>query len=283
MAHEHPLHRARMRFDRATEYAGSAGAGGVKTAVIGNATLYLGDCLEILPALEKVDAVITDPPYSSHTHEKQRTGSVMPDVHGSAVSGRRVGRACLSRYRDLGFEKLDTSTAFLVARYCAAIVSRWCLVFTDAENQRLWQRAWERAGIQHVRVGAWVKRNCTPQFTGDRPGTGFEAIEIAHPAGRKRWNGGGRPAIWEHAIVLNRHGVERQHTTQKPLGLMADLVNEFTDQGEIILDPFMGSGTTGVACMNLGRKFVGIEISEKYFEIACERIDQAQRQQRLFA
>jgi DNA modification methylase len=73
------------------------------------------------------------------------------------------------------------------------------------------------------------------------------------------------------------------HPCAKPLKTWTKLTARATRQGETILDPFMGSGTTGVACMNLGRKFIGIEIEPKYFDIACERIDQAQRQQRLFA
>ena len=238
-------------------------------------TLYHGDCRELLPLLDgRVDHVITDPPYSKWTHSKQRTGSQLPDVHGSAVEGRRTGAACLARYRDLGFDAIDSKTAFLVAKLCARVVRRWCLTFTDSENQRLWQRAWERAGLQHVRVGAWVKRGCTPQFTGDRPATGFEAIEIAHPRGRKRWNGGGRVALWEHAIVLNRHGAERYHTTQKPEPLMADLISEFTDAGDVILDPFGGSGTTAVAAKRLGRRCILIERSETDCQSAVERLGQ---------
>jgi hypothetical protein len=237
-------------------------------------TIYHGDCLDVLPMIERVDHMITDPPYSKHTHEKQRTGSQLPDARGSAVSSRRVGAACLSRYRDLGFDSLPQSTAFAIAKHAARIVQRWNLVFTDAENQRLWQRAFERSGLQHVRVGAWIKRGCTPQFTGDRPATGFEAIEIAHRSGRKRWNGGGHVAVWEHAIVLNRHGAERFHTTQKPEPLMIDLVMDFTDPDEIILDPFMGSGTTLAAAKRHGRVAIGIEREEKYCEIAAKRLSQ---------
>lgn len=240
-------------------------------------TLYHGDCRDVLPTIEQADHSMSDPPYSRWTHEKQRTGSTLPDVKGSAVAGRRVGAACLARYRDLGFDALSPFMAFWCARQFARIVRRWSLMFTDAENQRLWQRACERATLQHVRVGAWIKLGGTPQFTGDRPGTGFEAIEIAHPAGRKRWNGGGRPAVWTHAIVLNRHGDgERLHTTQKPLPLMVELVRDFTDQGETILDAFSGSGTTGVAAKLNGRKAILIEREEKYCEVAAKRLSETE-------
>ena len=74
----------------------------------------------------------------------------------------------------------------------------------------------------------------------------------------------------------------RQHATQKPVSLMAWILNSYSDVQDTILDPFMGSGTTGVACMNLGRKFIGIEIDSKYFDIACRRIEDAQRQAQMF-
>lgn len=241
----------------------------------GSVQLFNGDNREILPSLGSVDHCITDPPYSRWTHEKQRTGATMPDTKGSALAGRRVGAACLARYRDLGFDALTPSMAFWCGNEFARLVKRWCVIFTDAENQRLWQRACARGGLEHVRVGAWVKLGSTPQFTGDRPGTGFEALEIAHPypPGRKRWNGGGRPAVWTHAIVLNRHGVERVHTTQKPEPLMRDLVLDFTDVGETILDAFAGSGTLGVAAKQCGRKAVLIEVSESDCAQAAKRLE----------
>ena len=72
------------------------------------------------------------------------------------------------------------------------------------------------------------------------------------------------------------------HPTQKPVGLLKHWVVDFSDEGELILDPFMGSGTTGVAAVQMGRAFVGIEQNPRYFEIACKRIEDAQRQGSLF-
>jgi site-specific DNA-methyltransferase (adenine-specific) len=85
------------------------------------------------------------------------------------------------------------------------------------------------------------------------------------------------PGFFDYSSPL-----DRDHVTQKPDGLLEDIVKIVPD-GQIVLDPFMGSGTTGVACANLGRKFIGIEIEPKYFDIACDRIDNAYRQQRMFA
>jgi site-specific DNA-methyltransferase (adenine-specific) len=166
---------------------------------------------------------------------------------------------------------------------------RWVLTFSDVESCHLWRDDLVECGLEYVRTGAWVKIGATPQFTGDRPAAGFETITIAHPKGRKHWNGGGRHGIWreveepdlvyEVPIVLNRsHSEPRVHTTQKPLKLMLNLVGDFSDGGETILDPFAGSGTTLVAAKMLGRKVIGIERGERYCELAAKRIKQALRQ-----
>lgn len=134
-----------------------------------------------------------------------------------------------------------------------------------------------------MRTGIWRKLNGTPQFTGDRPAVAFETITIAHPKGRKRWNGGGKQAIWEVPIEINRsHAQKRLHTTQKPLQLMNALIWDFTDAGETILDPFMGSGTTLIACVRFQRQAIGIEVDENYFDIACQRVRDAYAQPSLF-
>lgn len=139
----------------------------------------------------------------------------------------------------------------------------------------MWADALEAHGLDYVRTGAWVKRGATPQFSGDRPATGHEAITICHPKGRKRWNGGGSHAVWDVPIVLNRSRAdksERVHPTQKPLVLMGQLVEQFTDPGEVILDPVAGSGTLGVAAKRLGRRAVLVEQQERHCEAAAVRL-----------
>ena len=170
-----------------------------------------------------------------------------------------------------------------IAEQRARIVRRWSLTFCEIEQVSMWKDEDERAGIEYVRTGAWVKPGSTPQFSGDRPATGFEAIVITHPKGRKRWNGGGKHGLWTYPIVKPQTG-ERLHTTPKPIELMESLTLDFTDPGDIVLDGFAGSGTEGLACINLGRTFIGIErmpiagvaIDEEtnpdYFGIACRRL-----------
>jgi len=188
------------------------------------------------------------------------------------------------RSRDLGFANITQEQREAVAGQVSRVVRRWALLFCDEESAHLWRQAIVAAGLEYVRTGYWRKIGGTPQFTGDRPGIAVEAIVIAHPPGRKRWNGGGRPGIWDCPIVLNRNsGETRVHTTQKPLDLMLALVRDFTGHGETILDPFAGSGTTGVACIQTGRQFLGWERDAKYHAVATARLEAAREQQGLFA
>lgn len=233
----------------------------MRVETIGNATLYLGDCREILPTLPKVDAVVTDPPYGdAATHNKHLSKITLRN-------GEPAGQV-------LGFTGISMDEAVALTQAWTEKATRW-VVFTCEWK---YAHALDAAGLL-VRLGIWRKPDGAPQFTGDRPGMGWEAVAICHRSGRKRWNGGGRHAFWTWPKGQNDSG----HPTGKPIGLLSDFVSDFTDANEVVLDPFMGSGTTGVACMNLGRKFIGIEIEPKYFDIACERIKAAQDQMRLFA
>jgi site-specific DNA-methyltransferase (adenine-specific) len=232
-----------------------------RVEVIGSATLYLGDCRDILPTLPKVDAVITDPPYGDEDTHKQHLAKV------TLRDGTPAGQA-------LGFEGISKDEAVRLAVQWCETAARW-VVFTCEWK---YAHALNDAGVL-VRLGIWRKPDGAPQFTGDRPGTGWEAVAVCHRKGKKRWNGGGKHAFWTWPKGQNDSG----HPTGKPLGLFSDFVADFTEAGETILDPFMGSGTTGVACMNLGRAFIGIEREPKYFDIACRRIEDAQRQGRLIA
>lgn len=221
--------------------------------------LFLGDCREVLPTLEAVDHVITDPPYSEHVHGKQRRG------------GNRHRDGVVSEGRELGFDALDDETRKFCGGWFGFNARRWTLVFSDTESAHLWRY---EITSEYVRTLFWRKAGGAPQFTGDRPAVACEAITACHRAGRKKWNGGGKQGFYDVPIVV-RHGTEgRVHTTQKPIELMAQLVCDFTDAGETILDPFAGSGTTGVAAKRLGRKAILVEKDEQYCEAAATRLTQ---------
>lgn len=233
-------------------------------------TVYCADNREVLPLIERVDHVITDPPYSEKVHKaSRRAGDIGKSGAGKAVSCSGL------RVTDLGFESIKREDIERCADRFADICARWCLIFSDVELCHEWRAELVTGGLEYVRTGAWIKVGCSPQFTGDRPAVGFEAVTIAHPVGKKRWNGGGAHAVWSVPIVLNRGGIqERVHTTQKPIQLMRELVRLFTDPGELVIDCFAGSGTTGVACRELGRRAILIEREEKHCAAIVERLRQ---------
>nr|PZN80002.1 MAG: hypothetical protein DIU57_14535 [Pseudomonadota bacterium] len=231
--------------------------------------VHLGDCLDPVSGLaslpdRSVDHVITDPPYSEHVH--RNLGN--------------EGRSDGARSRDpLTFDAMTDEMAIALAREMARTVRRWILIFGDERVMPTWRHAFQAAAIEYVRTGVWVKTDGMPQMSGDRPAAGVEWIMIGHAprvSGRMKWNGGGRPAVWTGPAKGS--GVKREHPTQKPLWLMEALVRDFTDPGEVIVDPFAGSGTTGVACKRLGRGFIGWERDPKYHAIAERRIRDAKEQ-----
>lgn len=218
-------------------------------------TIYHGDCLLVLPLLEQADHVITDPPYSEATHAGARS-MVSDKRHGG--DGGNAGRIDF-----VSIEAADVRRAFE-----ACVPKRWLLATLDWRHVGGLDEC-PPTGLRFVRHGVWVKPDGAPQFTGDRPATGWESVAILHSlGGRMKWNGGGSRAVWIHNIV--REG----HPTAKPLGLVRQWVEQFTDPGDLILDPFMGSGTTLRAAKDLGRRAIGIELEEKYCEIAVQRLAQ---------
>lgn len=219
-----------------------------------------GDNADVLPVLpdKSVAHVITDPPYEkqAHTSGRRLNGKVLED------GARAILEAPLS------FSAITANERSAVASEFSRLVERWCVVFCQVEAAVTWSVA--LGPLVTKRIGIWVKPDAMPQFSGDRPGMGYESIVFAHRSGRSRWNGGGRVVVFTHN--KNTPGGAHHHETQKPLPLMLELVELFTDLDEIILDPFAGSGTTGVACLRLGRRFIGVEKDAKYAAVARERL-----------
>jgi hypothetical protein len=246
-----------------------------KVETIGDCTLYLGDCREILPTLGRVHHVLTDPPYGADAH----------------AGGHRILSIVGTKRRDtiaapLSFSSLSDDTMHFVSQYCADYCDGWGLAFCQVEMVGDWRKSFESAGARWARGMAWVKPDSSPQLSGDRPAQGFESIALAWcGSGRSVWNGGGKRGVFvmsKHDPGMGHGGLKNEHETQKPVKLMSELVHLFSANAQTILDPFMGSGTTGVACVKLGRKFIGIEIDERYFDIACRRIEEAYKQPDLF-
>jgi site-specific DNA-methyltransferase (adenine-specific) len=220
--------------------------------------IYHADCRDVLPTLGPVDHVITDPPYEAEAHTLGRRGNTARD-----------GDAAFSATRPLDFEGISEELRLFSGGEMARLARGWVLVFCQVEAAMLWRDA--LAPARYMRTQIWRKPNAPCQFTGDRPGMGYESIVTCWAGeGRSKWNGGGAHGVHVHNTARHRHG----HMTEKPEPLMADLVTLFTDPGETILDPFMGSGTTLRAAKDFGRKAIGIEIEERYCEIAAKRLSQ---------
>lgn len=239
---------------------------------------YMANCVDFMREMEStsVDHVITDPPYSANTHKKQRRGQT-PNY--TEPTRPNAVRAQFNRARVLGFEPLTPALMHASAEQFARIARRWVLVFSDHENSMKWAEALTCAGLEYVRAAIWIKRGATPQFTGDRPAQGHEVIVIAHQTKdngkpmKKKWNGGGKHGVYTYPIVLNRGKKRvRLHTAQKPYALMEQLVLDFTSEGEVVLDPFCGSGTTLLAAARNHRHFIGVDENPDDIMVAAERV-----------
>lgn len=200
--------------------------------IIGDCTLYHGDCMQILPALGRVDAVVTDPPYGI----------------GKRMSGGTWG-SC-EKYKkfitwDVAPPDENISALLLAAPICAI----WGGNYFSLPPSRSWL--------------VWDKQNAVPTMSD---------VELA-------WTNTDRPAKRKSLPVgVHEHG----HPTEKPIRLIVWTIEAIrVGEGATVLDPYMGSGTTAIACIRTGRKFVGIEIDEGYFKIACDRIRREYAQGRL--
>jgi site-specific DNA-methyltransferase (adenine-specific) len=239
--------------------------------------VVFADCLgpEGLATLadKSVDHVITDPPYEAEAHTLQRR------TKEDRGEGRQAGGGdrWIVVEAPLDFAPMTPEGRLQVAAQFARVARRWIVVFCQAEAVQAWREALEAAGARYKRACVWVKPDAQPQLTGDRPGMGYESIVVAHAPGRSRWNGGGRVGVYVEN--KNRSDLERTgHPTQKPIALMESLVRDFTDPGDLVLDAYAGSGTTGAACRRLGRRFLGFERDPRYHAMAERRISLAREQ-----
>jgi site-specific DNA-methyltransferase (adenine-specific) len=241
----------------------------VKVERIGSATLYLGDCREVLPSLPMVDAVITDPPYLN------LDGTFERNYEGGAALKKSVTRAV----GDVWSASLDWVPA------AAAKASKALMVFCALKSVGPTWKALDGIG-EEIGLVTWHKRNSPP--TGKNvPYYTTEFVWCKRIAPGPRWDD--LPSLIDIPNInpgcfATERLVDAQtravHPAQKPIAVMERLMLQGIDA---VLDPFMGTGTTGIAALKLGRTFYGIEIHEPYFDIACERIENAQRQERLFA
>jgi site-specific DNA-methyltransferase (adenine-specific) len=238
-------------------------------------TLIHGDCLNGETGLRSladgsVHHVITDPPYEAEAHTQGRRIKT-----GGAGGFYGVANAPLT------FDAMTPELRTGVAVEAGRITTRWVLAFCQVEAVQEWATELTAAGLVYKRSCVWIKPDGQPQLTGDRPGMGYEMFVTAHAPGKSRWNGGGKVGVYT-AVRHQDHGPRHlRHPTVKPLPLMEAIIRDFTDPGDIIVDPFAGSGTTGVAAIRLGRRFIGWEMNGSYHAMARKRLEETREQPEL--
>ena len=220
----------------------------VRVEQIGNATLYLGDCLDILPRLDGADAVLTDPPYAIPT--MVASGRTITRNVGDLSIIEGAFRQHVSAWKSLlgergrAFTFCDGSSYPVMFRACYGSFNLASLVW-DKEQIGMGREFRKR---HELIIHAWGAE--TPVI--ESGGTGYADVIQCAPV----------------------TSGDRVHPAEKPIPLLVNLLRVC---GGVILDPFMGSGSTGVACVRTGRSFIGIEIEPRYFDLACRRISEAQR------
>ena len=207
----------------------------MRKEIIGNATLYLGDCAEILPTLDKVDAVITDPPYGIG-----QDGGAQRTRGSKKTNGQKLG---------WDSSRPDKKVFDLMERAADVRIYWGGNYFADYLPASMGWLYWEK-----------------------RMGGDFADGELAWTSQHK--------ALRQFSYYKKNKGDE--HPTQKPISLMKWCIEQCKNKPMTILDPFMGSGTTGVAAVQMGRSCIGIEREQQYFDIACKRIEPAHMQTDMF-
>lgn len=235
----------------------------VRTEIIGDATLYLGDCRDILPTLGKVDAVVTDPPYllsDSSPGMAHQFGASLKKFESDAYKNIVNGFDVIQVFDALG----EICSPFNLFCFCSNRQISEIMAYHESRGRATTLCVWHKTNAAPFANGVW---------RGD-----IEYCVHAKDAGAVFVGGAvDKKKVTEHPIVQ-----DDAHPTVKPIPIVAKYVGICSHIGQTVLDPFMGSGTTGVACASLGRAFIGIEREPTYFDIACRRIEAAYKQPRLF-
>lgn len=245
----------------------------MRVEIIGDAALYLGDALEVMEGLAPVDAIVTDPPYcSGSVSEASRTAAKGQGLRSENIT--KLGWFVGDNMGTAGLAMLLRSMAFRGLKILSPEGS--VLVFCDWRMVPNLAPTIESAGLRFQNMVVWDKGAMGL-------GMGFRAqheIVLHYTAGAPKYHDLGTSNVIRTGRVT---ADEREHQTQKPVELMEALLRVVCPPGGAVLDPFMGSGTTGVAATMLGRRFIGIERDPQHFDTACKRIAAAYAQPRLFA
>lgn len=235
-------------------------------------TLYHGDCLSILPELEacSIDSVVSDPPYCSGGYLEAQKNTKAQGLRGSTVSADGFQWFSSDNMSTGGLLWLLRSVLMNARRLLRR--NRSALLFTDWRMVPHLAPGLESSGLRYRNMIVWDKGSAGL-------GVGFKpAYEIVLEFSNGSTDYQTRTG--QNILRSSRvHASSKQHGCEKPVALLSELVSVVAATDGLVLDPFTGSGTTGVACIKTGRKFIGIEIDEKYCEIAAKRIQAAEREQ----
>lgn len=233
-----------------------------------------GSCVDAIAGLCKlpdrcVTHTITDPPYEGEAHTEQRR-----------QHGKRAGAYVrVSDVAPLDFDPMTEEERAEVSAQISRVTVAWVALFCQVEAIHLWRRDLERGGMIYRRTIPWCKPDAMPAVHGRWPGQAFESIILLQKPKAQPCPGGGKSVYYQHTRArpgqpggpsngVGGDAAAALHPTTKPLNLMLDLVELVSNPGDVILDPYVGSGTTGVAALMRGRDFLGWELQAKYAEIA---------------
>ncbi len=229
--------------------------------------LYRGDCLEVMKHLPIVDMVLTDPPYGT---TRNKWDSVIPleemweRVHSISNDTTPVLLTAAQPF-----------TSSLVTSNVRKFKYDWIWEKSKATGH-LNSKIMPMRSHEHILVFGGGRLNYNPQKTEGVPykGRGGSSKKDNYDAFKAKREGSANGSRYPRSVQLFQHESKPLHPTAKPIALMEYLIKTYTNEGDTVLDFTMGSGTTGVACVNTGRKFIGIELDEDYFEIARNRIEE---------
>ncbi len=229
---------------------------------IGLATLYLGDAREVLPTLGKVAHIITDPPYSDRTHAGHDVGAI----------ARRDG----ANRAGLGYAGLSPADCNGLALTFAEMCDGWIVWMTDHTLAPVISKALDGMGRYVFAPLPYFHRGRSVRLTGDGPCSWTDWLVCARTPALSKW--GTLPG----GYIAGPGWDDKARMGGKPTALMKCIVDDYSRAGERVCDPFMGAGTTGVAAVQMKRRFVGVEIDAGAFDLSCRRIEEAQRQSDMF-
>lgn len=243
----------------------------MKVKQVGNSTLLNGDCLEVMDKLIegdiKVDAIITDPPYKI-------TARGNGGNSGGMFQDKNVNNGKVFKYNSIEIED------WLPLLWDLLVDKGHCYIMTNNKNITNFLKVIDtmhfnndkKQKFHFIKNLIWVKDN---KIMGQTYMSQFEYVIMLRKGGHKRINNCGTSDVLQFKNKKTKGDDGKNiHDTEKPVDMLELIISNSSNEGDVVLDPFMGSGSTGVACKNLNRKFIGIELDNDYFNVSVKRMEE---------